>query len=325
MTQNQRRRRGSNYTRPLVIGALTLFVLVDAALVGYALLGQGKSPSSDAYTPVPIASATDDSTEAGDAATFPAPTATQVALVSPSTYLSVVDESVAYRATAGTCSPTARPVLEKSVDGGSTWTASTITTDLSSVFRLQAVDRAYAYAVGLGGSSCVPGVTATYTSGAGFQTYPDRVATTWYLDPGQPAIVHSPVGSAAAPCAAGVALAPADGSNAALLCSDGVIHRTTDSGVSWDAGTTIPSAVSIDSQPGGYVVAGRRTEACGGVAVLLLDMSSAESVPAVVGCADEAFASVDEFAPIVIAAGAGSVWIQLGDAVAVSADGGRTF
>ncbi|ROS60966.1 hypothetical protein EDF38_0042 [Frigoribacterium sp. PhB160] len=323
MAKDKRRRRGSAFKRPLLIGGLALFLAVDVALVGYAVLGQGDAPSSDAYTPVPVASASDDPSESDAGSTTPEPTA--VAVAAPTTYLSAVDESVAYRVAAGTCSATSRPVLEKTDDGGSTWIASTSTTDLSSVFRLQAVDQSYAYMVGLGGTSCLPGLTATYTSGSGFQTYPDRVASAWFLDPANPAVVHAPGGNAAAPCATGAVLAPLDDLRAALLCDDGVIYRTANSGVVWDAGTIIEGASSLAATGNGYVVAGRQAEDCAGVAVVGLSASSAGAAPVAVGCAAETLAAEDTTGPIAIAATDESVWIQLGGTVTVSADGGRTF
>ncbi|GAA0966625.1 hypothetical protein [Frigoribacterium faeni] len=315
MAQDRARKRGRRNNRPVIIGAIALFVVVDVALVGYAILNtDSASDSSFAETPV----REDNNTPSAE------PTPTQTArepLAAPATYLSAVDATTAYRTQAGDCGSATTAVLEKTSDGGATWTSSTLTTDLSSVFRLQAQDSTYAFMVGGATSTCEVGFTATYTSGTGFQTYPDRVAATWYADPATPGVVHSPAGSFASPCGVVTGLAPSTDLSAAVLCDDRTIYRTGDGARAWDSGTSVSGAVALTQTSNGYLVASTDdAAACVGVSVASLGYTG-DATP--IGC----IAGVDtaDAPQVLLSAGATSVWAQVGNDVAVSADGGVTW
>jgi len=312
MAKDRARKRGRRNARPFLIAALALFVGVDIALVGYAITDDG--PNSTFEEPAA-------SGEGPKASAEPAPTETPLEpLAAPGAYISAVDASTAYRTQAGDCGSATAPVLEKTSDGGATWVASSLTTDLSSVFRLQAQDSSYAFVLGGAASTCEVGFTATYTSGTGFQTYPDRVAASWYADPATPGAVHSPSGSFPTPCDVVVGLAPSTDLSAAVLCADRTIYRTGDGARAWDSGTTVLGATAVSQTSNGYLVAVTEDAACDGVLIASLgytgDATSA-------GC----LAGVDTSgAPqVVLTAGGSSVWLQVGNDVAVSSDGGATW
>lgn len=320
MAPDKRRRRGSRAKRPLLIAGLAAFVLFDAALVGYAVLGPGSGSSAADETP-DVAVPASEPPAVTDTAT-PTPQATPAELVAPTSFLSAIDATTAYRTSAGTCVPTSAPVLEKTVDGGRTWTSATLTTDLRSVFRLQAVDASYAFLAGQGGATCSIGVTATYTSGAGFQTYPDRVASTWYVDPAANTVVHSPTGDQTAPCAV-AALASSGDSNAAVLCTDRTLRQTTDGGSTWGDAITVSGATSITTTSRGFAAAVLGAEGCEGVQVVSVAPGDTGVQP--LGCAPVPSPESLSPADVVIASGSGSFWIDAGDTVLVSADQGQTW
>ena len=319
MAADRRRRRGSRAKRPLLIAGLGAFVIVDAALVGYAVLSPDFSADDEtpafavptAEAPGPEQSATPIPQEAGP-----------VDLAAPISFMSAIDGSTAYRTTAGSCVSTSAPVLEKTVDGGGTWASAALTTDLRSVFRLQAVDGAYAFLAGQGGATCSVGVTATYTSGAGFQTYPDRVASTWYVDPAVNSVVHSPTGDQAAPCQV-AALAASSDLSAAVLCTDRTLHQSADGGSTWDGGVAVAGAASLTTTSRGFAVAVLGADDCDGVQVVSIALGSA-SVQAL-GCAPAASAGDLSPSDVVIASGSGAFWVKAQDTVLVSADQGRTW
>lgn len=321
MAADKRRRRGARAKRPLLLGGLAAFLLIDVALVGFALSGANDALESDAATTQPLPSASSD-----DASSTPSPTASMAedsALTPPTWYLSAVDATVAYRASAGACPPSGAPVLQKTTDAGSTWASSALTTDLASVFRVQAVDSTYAYLVGKGGAECAPGLTATYTSGAGFQTYPDRLASTWYLDPAVPTVVHSPMGDVPAPCDAAVALAPNGDSSAAVLCADRTAFRTTDGGVTWDAGVAVPGASALASTGSSYLLGAQNIAGCTGVSIVGLGAEGDE--PVAVGCSGDRPVATAPGQELTLSAAGGAVWLAIGESVAVSLDGGVTW
>ena len=319
MATKKRKRRGSPARRPLLIAGLAAFVIVDAALVGYAVLGPDFIPDDE--TPalaVPTAEA-----PGPEQGATPAPQETgPVDLAVPTSFMSAIDGTTAYRTVAGSCEPTSVPVLEKTVDGGDTWTSATVTTDLRSVFRLQAVDASYAFLAGQGGAACSVGVTATYTSGAGFQAYPDRVASTWYVDPVVNSVVHTPTGDQAAPCPVAV-LAASNDSTAAVLCTDRTLHQSADGGITWDGGVVVSGAASLTTTSRGFAVAVLGAENCDGVQVTSLALGSA-SLQAL-GCAPAS--SAGDFLPtdVVLASGSGALWVKAQDTVLVSVDQGQTW
>jgi hypothetical protein len=312
MAKDRARKRGRRNARPFLIGALALFVVIDVALVGFAITDEG--PNSTFAEP----SAPDDGPKAS-AEPLPAETPLEP-LAAPGAYLSAVDAATAYRTQAGDCGSATAAVLEKTTDGGATWVSNSLTTDLSSVFRLQAQDSTYAFMVGGAASTCEVGLTATYTSGTGFQTYPDRVAASWYADPATPGVVHSPSGSFTSPCDAVTGLAPSTDLSAAVLCADRTIYRTGDGARAWDSGTTVAGATAVGQTATGYLVAVTDDATCDGVLVASLGYTG-DVTPG--GC----LAGVDTSASpqVLLSAGDSSVWLQVGNDVAVSSDGGATW
>ena len=71
------------------------------------------------------------------------------------------------------------------------------------------------------------------TAGADWETVPEELAGSWYLDPADRASVHTPEGPRPGPCAGALQVASSDAAIAAVLCDDVTVHVTVDAGVTW--------------------------------------------------------------------------------------------
>ena len=316
-------RRSRRSKKPLIVAGLVAFLALDLTLVAYALGGPrtGAAQTTEPGAGLRPTASTAPSTPAEDT---PIPTASATAdLDAPTMFLSPVDATIAYRVAAKSCDTTGSVLLERTVDAGATWQSSVVTTDLRSPLSLQAVDSSYAYLVGLGGDSCIPGLTATYTSGVGFQAYPDRVAAAWYLDTTTPNSVHSPLGSASIPCDA-MRLATMDGQRALVLCSDRQVAETLDGGQTWSERATVQGAQSAAATADGYVIARTGVEGCDGVSVSSVPSASAVP-PTTLGCASSFTQAAQNPGVITVGVGSGSIWITDGTSSSVSQDGGVTW
>lgn len=320
-----RRRRGQRAStrRRFAVLGIAAFLLVDAGLIAVAVtrepagLAEGREPAA-----LPSSSPVEEST--APAAPTPSATPTQAAAVPPTRLLSAVDGDTAWRAEAGTCTPgTGSPVLalETTTTRGADWTATTVITagDLTGVDRLQATDAATAFIVGPAGATCEPAFAQTFSGGAQYRDYPDRLSAAWYVSRATTSVVSSPTGDRAAPCAV-IGLAVASDTEAGVLCGDGTLYQTVDGANSWDSGIAVEGAVALTSAANGYLVASVRAAGCDGVAVASVDAAATAALS--VGCAP---ATVDVPGAIAMSAASETLWIWGDDTVVVSTDGGRTW
>lgn len=323
-----RRKRGSRARarRRLAIVGISAFVLVDLVLVAVALTREPTGLAADAETG---ATSTPRPVE-----TTPSPTATPTTAaeaVTPTRLLSVVDGDTAWRAQAATCAAGTEatpPVVELTTSGGATWSASTVATDVSlaGVDRLQATDATSAFVVGPAGADCAPAFAQTFSGGAAYRAYPERLAASWYVARTASGTVHSPTGERAAPCPVVVDLAVVSDTEAGVLCSDRTFFRTGDGASTWDAGAVVDGAVAVTASAGSYLVASTAAADCDGTALVTPPAASGTAATGTaatrVGCAP---ASSETPGSVALSAGAGSVWLWAGDDVSVSTDGGVTW
>jgi len=318
-----RGRRAANRRRLAIVG-LVAFAAVDALLIS-AVVAQ-RAPSTDVSAPAPRPATSSPATETDTPEPTPTSTSTpapDVAGTVPSRLLSVVDETTAWRTEAGSCpSAGATVTLERTTDGGATWTPSTVSTEaaLTSVDRLQATDPSTAFVVGAGGSECTSTFSQTFSAGQSYVDYPDRLGAAWYVAASDRATVHSPTGSHAAPCAVVATLAVTDDEQAAVLCDDGTLSTTIDAGTTWASPTGVPGTVSVTAGTDGYLLARLGQEGCESVSVAIYETGAAEAGP--VGCAP-GDASVPE--DVVLATVGDAVWLWAGEDVLVSTDRGASW
>jgi len=203
-----------------------------------------------------------------------------------------------WRATAGACGADA-PLVERSADGGQTW--SDVTPGyrgLAQVRALAAFGGTQGELIGDLGDGCETQLLRTFTQGQFWETYPDLLVAATYLDAG--GAVVSPAGSIPAPCSVPWGLR-ADGTTVALLC-DGIAYRLD--GGSWTA-LSDASAVALAVDAGGVLVA-HADAACAGLAV-----TRYADAPVMIGCVDDAQP------PVAIAASEGAVALWSADRVTV--------
>jgi hypothetical protein len=119
------------------------------------------------------------------------------------------------------------------------------------------------------------------------------------------------------PCAAEATdLAGLDTTRAAVRCPDGSTLRTVDVGATWEPVTAEGPVLAVGADDQGYALA-TTTPACDGVTVTTLAPDAVAATPG--GCAP---LTGDQVA---IARNGSAVWLWVGEATAVSADGGVTW
>lgn len=300
-----------------VVG-LVAFAVLDVALVGSAMASVRPVPQGSGA--VASVSHTSDP---------PRPTATTtptpqpiVNAVAPTRVLAALDGTVAWRATIGGPCPATRATLAHTSDGGATWTSSDAAgpTGSSSVLRITVDSTTVASAIVLDGQKCVPQYIGTYVSGDNWATYPDRLGSSWYLEPASSASVHTPRGDVTGPCGAKVGLAVRDAATAAVLCADHTVYRTTNSGASWGTPVSVPGAVALTNTTNGYATAATNVAGCAGVAVANLGAATGGATTA--GCYATA---TPQPGAVAVASGGSTLWLWAGNAMVRSTNGGATW
>jgi hypothetical protein len=239
----------------------------------------------------------------------------------PVRILSALDATTAWRGTTGPC-PTTTAAVERTTDSGESWASfnASIETDASSILTMTVVDRTETSLVTLDAIDCTPQVVDTYVAGEEWANYPERASGRWFINPSNRALVHTPNGDVAAPCASVAALAARSSTAAALLCADGTFLRTTDAGASWGAGIALNGAVNLAPANDGYLVVAQSQASCNGLQVLATGEPT-EAPLSIAGCREAAFNPGD----VAVSSGGGTLWLWAGDALSRSNDGGAIW
>jgi hypothetical protein len=208
--------------------AIVLFVLVDIVLVTLAFRH---------VRPVEVA----------DSPTAPAPTAPPPSASPPPataagpTYLSLAEDGTLLRATRGSCTDDAPPVVEVSTEG-ETFSTVDVDPDLREVLRVQADAADDVWMVGAD-ARCRLGVYRGTADSTDWELS-RGTGGAWHLLPDPEAVgVHAPDGRVDTPCRP-VGLSTADGGVPRVLCADGTILGTADNGLSWLDLGRLPDAVA---------------------------------------------------------------------------------
>ncbi|MET3769744.1 hypothetical protein ABIB15_002448 [Marisediminicola sp. UYEF4] len=299
--------------------ALGLFLILDIGLVAVAL-NTGRAPSgAAAEAPVP----TVEVDAAPEVTPEPTTAAPAVLAVAPTRLLVALDDSIAWRATTGTCPET--PALpERTTDAGGTWVATDATapTDMRSIRRIIVEGRDLASFVGQSPVDCAAMFVRTFVGGTNYEEFAEGLGGAWHVNPLNGAEVRSPAGDFAAPCATVLALAARDAAGAAVLCADGTIHRTADAATTWSAPVQIAGALNIAASSDGYTVAVVGDEACAGVRLVGLSEAAAA---APLGCLPSAQTPEALAGNVAVSVTDDTIWLWAGDALVRSGDGGETW
>ncbi|PWC07593.1 hypothetical protein [Mycetocola zhujimingii] len=292
-----------------VIG-LSLFVVLDVLLVGAALDAQRGPEVVEQIQAVPSSPPSAEPT---------ATAAVSANAVRPQRVLAAASGDVAWRGTIGPC-PGGTAALEYTDDGGATWKTvdPAAETGAAAVVRVVPESESAANVVTLD-AGCSPQLVGTFVAGDAWADHSPRLGSYWYLDPKNVAAIQSPAGMVAAPCSSAVMIATRSTDEAAVLCADETVFRTTDAGSTWSAAIFVPGAVALSGAPDGYIAAVAGQGECGGTSVLAIT----DSRPgALAGCAGETSAPGQT---VVSVSDDGTFWLWSGDVFARSTDGGLTW
>ncbi|HWL78715.1 hypothetical protein [Microbacterium sp.] len=295
-----------------ILGVVTIVLVVLA-------LTQFRQPPTSASEPPPTP------IDSASPAASASPTVTAAAPPQPRTVpaprriIGAVDAQLAYRANVGGC-PDPRGDVAVSSDGGASWAAVDAVgpTDSAAALGFAALNGDYASIVTLSAAACEPQLVQTWVRGAAWEVNNDNLAPTWFLDPRDPANIHTPDGARPTPCPAVALAASAD--RAAVVCSDERVFASGDRGATWPVSTTIAGVSNIAASGDGFDVAVINQNGCSGVQVLPLDGQLAPGGHG--ACIEGQFA---EGAVALATGGDGELWLWAGDLVARSGDRGATW
>ena len=326
-------------SRVVAIGVAAL-VAADVALVALALAHTSPAPANGSRVgALPVATATRaprTPPPTGASRTPPSPTATSsgtptttgpptvsVEPVPLRSTLVALGELAAWRSAAGSCGAGGGAVSVTS-DGGKTWSAGAVPAQAVMRVRPSSATRAFVISAG---ADCAPGVRTT-TNGGATWGQAGAVGSTWFRDPADPQLVHSPGPREGRPCGATpvLDLAPVTASGAQVLCGDGTVRATGDSGASWSPVGAVPGALALDArvEQGGstaYVLL-RPGDACRGLQVVRVAQTPTASE--VLGCVDVAGGPV-EAGTMSLSINGANGWVMVGDRVWRSQDGLRSW
>jgi hypothetical protein len=295
---------------------VTAFTPVDSAPTStftYSPTTAGQTQSSDAAAGAVTATATPTTSATGE------PAAVTLTAAPLSQLLVAVDATHAWRVTVGSCTSGGASVLSSS-DAGHTWTAHPV--PVKAITRLRATSARSAFVIGADGS-CAATMRRTANGGTSW-TFGGGVGSSWYRDVAAPRVVHTPRGVAVRPCQGGaqvVDLLPSSSARATVLCADGQVRSTSDSGASWSASGSATGALAAASDGGTdtWVARGGTDQGCEGIAVV-----RASRPTAVVGCAKVDLSGVQPGQVALSTAGT-SGWLLVGDHTLHSDDGLKTW
>lgn len=290
---------GARWVAVAGVAALTIIVVVLASLA------LQRSRGETAAQPNPVPSFT-------LGVTTPTPTPTQEA-PSPAPAASRADErflttgsAVWWRGVAGECGVT-EPLIERSGDGGATWTDVTPRyLGIGQILTVSAFSAVDAETVAAVGPACEVQALRTYTDGAFWEPYPEVLAASRYIDPADPSVVILAGELVPAPCLAPTGLRTS-GDDAALIC-DGAAWILTDA--NWTA--LPPTGVAALTIVGSDILLAHSDAACEGIAVSRLASNNTAAVQPV-GCA----AGADPAAPTAVTTLNGDLLLWSGETLTV--------
>jgi hypothetical protein len=313
------RRGAENHGRSLPRTALiwvavvvTVLVVADVVLVALAL-GRTAPEQHGPAGPIPTYTSTPNSTQTPSPGASSSAGAAGAGDAMTRHMLSAVNGTEAWRASGGSCS-SARPVLQRSVDGGATWAAIDLGEDVHAVTALRATSGTVSILADVG-DDCTPTARTS-----------DDHGDTWA------AAKRSDLGATISDTVIGLSTgdieSPCDGPVDAY---EGRFTTLVACGlqVEWRRGTSpwvsvaLPGVKAIADAGDTYTLARVGTATCNGVQIVSLPATQVVSGSQVspTGCwedgASDGLVAIDLVGT--------TLWAWAGDRVAVSSDGGATW
>jgi hypothetical protein len=316
--------------RVLPLIALTLLVAVNAALVALLLRSQrpvtvepasqlpfnSTSPTTSAGTSPAPGEPPSDSPTPSPSSTRPSKKKVEL----PTRLLFATSTRTAWRATAGDCLTQGR--LERSSNGGKSW-EQVAKPALGPIMRLGVESDDNLYVIGGTGQDC----SAYYIHYSADGSIAERTGAPqghWYADPTDPDEIQGPGSAKRKPCNGQhvLGLGSLSMSRALLICTDGSVMVTTNSGKSWKKADEFAGTIAVGSGGGRVWTAGKGKK-CDGIAVRSFSLTAAGKLShSSSRCAPDIQLSPGRTA---IDDSGGAIWLWAGNKIQVSTDGGRTW
>ena len=257
---------------------LAAFLLLDVALVSLAM-----RPSADVATP-PVVTSSAPPTQASTATATPTATVTSSAYTpGPLTVLIVgIDATRAWRARAGSCAA-GGALVQTTSNAGASWTKGSRPGPVIARIQPLGGGSGFVYAAD---AQCV---LAEHVTGDNAFTWSggSQLSGAWTRSPKDTNVVVTPQVAASRPCGdeAVLDLARYSGTQAQVLCRDGGVKQTRDSGSTWTDAGTAQGALALASRDESGVSAiyvARVAKGCAGIEIAQLLSGGAD--PRRVGC-----------------------------------------
>jgi hypothetical protein len=245
---------------------------------------------------------------------------TQPTVALPMTRLLVATSATqAWRATVGDCQTRGR--VERSDDGGKSWREAAKAT-LGPIVQLGVERNGNLYAVGGADRDCSVRYVSYSTAGviAAQTVNPQGI---WFRDPKDPYEIRGPGSARGTPCHRQrvVGIASLSTTEALLVCTDGSVMVSSNSGRSWKKADEFVGTMAVGGGDGRYWLAGRGPN-CDGIAVTPVSLAAEKLSRGGSRCAAGLQLTPGQ---ISVDGGGKAIWLWAGDRVQVSTDLGRTW
>lgn len=228
----------------------------------------------------------------------------------------MLDAQSGVRAMTGNCGGV-KPQIEMTTDGGATWTK----TDLGDIDARQVLAVSFTSTdqidLVVADATCTATMVTSYTGGQYWQAYPERLAESTYVDPGDPLIVHYLGSALPSPCPAEQVVSSSSGP--IVSCVDGSAQAYSASSAAWQ---TIASAgvVAIAADDETLLVAIESDPTCPGILIQSTATASSPALSSLSCLTPEAVQS-----GVTLSLDGGLAWYWSNSTFLRSPDGGATW
>jgi hypothetical protein len=315
--------------RVLPLAVLAILVAVNAALIALLLRSQSQVTAQPAgqltigsTLPTQEPASSPAQGESPSLTPTPSPSSTpftEPKVAIPTRLLFATSATQAWRATVGDCQTQGQ--VERSDNAGKSWREAEKAT-LGPIVRLGVESNGNLYAVGGAGEDCSIRYIS-YSAAGEIAAQTDKPRGIWFRNPKDPDEVHGPGSAKAMPCKRQhvVGLASLSTTVALLVCTDGSVMVSSNSGEAWKKADELVGTMAVGAGGGRFWVAGE-DGSCDGIAIRSFSIAAGKLSRGPIRCAADL-----SLAPgrIAIDVSGKAIWLWAGNKVQVSTDRGRTW